>query len=454
MYILVVDDNSAICHSMKKSLSSKGYSVKTIVDAGNVLEVIKNENFDLIFLDIKLGDYNGISILKEIKGDKNLCQVPVILMTAYNETEVAIDAMKNGAEDYIVKPFDVNDIDHIIQKFSGDKQELTSTYLCVEYKDGFCSNKLVGKSDTFINILKNIGKIANSTIPVLLLGETGTGKDMVARAVHENSARKNKPFVAINCSAVPEDLLEAELFGYEKGAFTGASKQSIGKIEYANGGTIFLDEIGDMPLHLQAKLLRPLQEGSFYRLGGNELISSNVRFISATNQNIEKMIEQKTFRKDLFFRLSGYTICIPPLRERPEDIKSLIEYFVQKYSNQNIYIEPECIDRLEQYSFPGNVRELENIIRKALLESSDNTLTCNNFNIKHQFPDKKKISVEPEMEVVFNDNNEYVYHLQKITDKFQKSYVSKVFEYFNRNQVKTAKALKVSRNTLRKILNL
>ncbi|ADD69332.1 putative two component, sigma54 specific, transcriptional regulator, Fis family [Denitrovibrio acetiphilus DSM 12809] len=454
MRILVVDDQHAICHSMKKSLGKLGHKVATLEDGCLVVETLLTTSFDLIFLDIKLGQENGIDILKQIKRMPSIGQVPVILMTAYNETDIAIESIKYGAADYILKPFDINDIENILLEVAKSNDDAAHS-VCIENDGSFCKQALVGRSTPFVNILKEIGKIACNSIPVLILGETGTGKDMVGKAIHKFSNRSDKPYVAINCSSIPRDLLEAELFGYKKGAFTGAASDHMGKVELADNGILFLDEIGDMHPDLQAKLLRLLQEGSFYPVGGNELKTVNVRFIAATHQNIQQLVKRKEFREDLFFRLSGYTINIPPLRERIDDIEPLVIHFIQKYAEKPIHIAPESIEKLQQYRYPGNVRELENIMRRALLESSNNIISERNicFN-KSEISELYETSISSFETTVDMSSGDGIIPLQKVTKNFQKIYVSNVFSQYDKNQLQAAAALKISRNTLRKILDL
>lgn len=343
--------------------------------------------------------------------------------------------MKHGAFDYLVKPFEFEEVLGILRKM----EKKNSDYFCLSPSDD-CEEKFVCKSKSMVSILKSIGQIADTDIPVLIMGETGTGKELVAKAIHNYSGRKNQKMVSLNCSAIPSELLESELFGYEKGAFSGADSRKIGKIELANNGTLFLDEIGDMNLELQAKLLRVLQDKSFYRLGGNSLISVNIRVISATNKDIESMVKKNEFRRDLFYRLSGFLIKIPPLRDRTEDIEPLLEHFVKKYSKQEIHISKDFIKKLMKYDFPGNVRELENIVRLSVVKGDfDLNFTSDSRNNTFDFESILPSEVRP---------------LSIMVKEFQKRYVENVYRLCGYNQVKTSEKLKISRNTLRKILEL
>lgn len=435
MKILVVDDQSTICKFLTKNLIKNGYSCDYLLDGEHLMELLQEKSYDLVIMDVKMPRSNGIELLKSIKSSENLRNIKVVLMTAYHESDIAIESMKHGAFDYLVKPFEFEEVLGILHKM--DKENID--YFCLSPSDD-CKDKFVCKSKSMVSILKSIGQIANTDIPVLIIGETGTGKELVARALHNYSGRKNQKMVSLNCSAIPSELLESELFGYEKGAFSGADSRIMGKIELANNGTLFLDEIGDMNLELQAKLLRVLQDKSFYRLGGNTLISVNIRVISATNKDIETMVEKNLFRRDLFYRLSGFLIKIPPLRDRTEDIDPLLEHFVKKYSKQKIHINRDFIKKLMEYEFPGNVRELENIVRLSIVKGefdmdlkSDSTNNISNF--KNMLPSE----IRP---------------LSTMVKEFQKRYVENVYKACGCNQVKTSEKLKISRNTLRKILGL
>ena len=334
---------------------------------------MREELPDLVLLDIRLGNESGIKVfhaLREIDP-----KVLVVFITGHGTTDTAIEAMKLGAFDYLLKPLDFDQLEQVVEQ--GLKiSRLMRTPAVVESAEAQADNsdRLIGSGPAMQAICKQIGRIAPQNINVLILGESGTGKELVARAIYHHSRRNQSPFLAINCAAIPDTLLESELFGHEKGAFTGAERRRIGKFEQCHGGTIFLDEVGDMPLSTQAKILRLLQEGQFQRVGGNETLTADVRIIAASNQPIEEMIKAGTFRRDLYYRLRGVTLRLPPLRERVEDIPELAHYFLFRFSRQLSSvvqsISPESLELLRHYSWPGNVRQLQSVIREALIVST------------------------------------------------------------------------------------
>ena len=368
--ILIVDDDLSLSHFLTKALSQKGYQVISCHSGKEALGIVREQETNLILLDNKLPDGNGLEILKEIKRDHP--KVSVIIMTAFGTTGTAIEAMRLGAFDYILKPFELNEISELVGK-GLDAHKLMNRAVAVpalsEYQEG--SDRIIGRSKVMQEVYKLIGQVAESDITVLIRGESGTGKELVARAIYQHSGRRDRPFLAINCAAIPETLLESELFGYEKGAFTGADKRRIGKFEQCDKGTILLDEIGDMPLSTQAKILRVLQEGEFERIGGNETVKIDVRVLTSTNRKLEELIRQGKFREDLYYRLKIMSITLPPLRERKEDIKELTEYFLHLYNRQLgtkvSYIGPSVYEKLVSYHWPGNVRELANTMNRSLI---------------------------------------------------------------------------------------
>jgi nitrogen regulation protein NR(I) len=367
--ILVVDDDKSIRYSLKRMLEEK-YSILTAQNGEEALDRVKEISPDLIIMDIKMPGRNGIDVLKEIKtiDPKSL----VIMMTAYGTTETAIEAMKFGAFDYILKPFPILQMKELVEKAISLRKLMKEevTYLTTVVQEGV-EEQIVGSSPKMQEIYKMIGQVAPSDVTVLLRGESGTGKELVARAIYHHSLRSNQPFLPVNCAAIPDTLLESELFGHEKGAFTGATSRRIGKLEQCQGGTIFLDEIGDMSLSTQAKLLRVLQEKSFERLGGMETIKVDIRFIVATNKNLEEAILSGKFREDLYYRLNVVSITIPPLRERREDIPALVSYFLKKFNRELkkgiAGITPSAMEKNISYGWPGNVRQLENVLKRAMV---------------------------------------------------------------------------------------
>ena len=367
--ILIVDDDHHLRKSFDKLLTQDGHSVRTALTGEAALPLVRSNVFDLIIMDVRLPGMDGLRTFKAIREIEPL--LPVIIMTAFGTTETAIEATKMGAFDYILKPFNIPEMLALIDKaveagrFMRSRVELDTG---AETESG---KAIIGRSRPMQEVYKAIGRVASTDATVLIRGESGAGKELVARALYQHSARSHKPFLVINCVAIPETLLESELFGYEKGAFTGAVNRRLGRIEQADGGTVFLDEIGDMPFGIQAKILRLLQERSIERLGAREPIPVDVRIIAATNRNLETALWEGKFREDLYYRLKVVTISIPPLRGREGDIPLLCEYFIRRYSKKMGVPDPgitgEALDMLCSYSWPGNVRELANAVQKALI---------------------------------------------------------------------------------------
>ena len=373
--ILVIDDDSEIRYSLERVFSSRSYRLLSAASGEAGIEIVRAESPNVIFLDIRMAGMSGLETLQHIKSiDPNPM---VILMTAYGTTQTAIEAMKFGAFDYLMKPFDAKKVIGLTEGALRAYEDLrrVKDYRPVinsdDYKEG-----IVGHSEAMQTVFKVIGQVASSDVTILITGESGTGKELVSRCVYQHSQRHDKPFVAVNCAALPENLIESELFGHEKGSFTGATGQRSGKFELCDGGTIFLDEIGDMSPATQTKVLRVIQEGEFQRVGGSKTIKTDVRLIAATNRNLEEMVKEKTFREDLYYRLNVVRIRLPSLRERKEDIPELVEYCLQKLEKNRRSrvkkVSPEAAAVLSAYDWPGNVRELENVIyRSAVLAQGD-----------------------------------------------------------------------------------
>jgi two-component system nitrogen regulation response regulator GlnG len=367
--ILVIDDDDQLRISFCKLLREENYSVLGAASGEAGVDIITQQPLDLVILDMRLPGMDGMETFKQIK--KKDPKLPVIIVTAFGTTETAIEATKMGAYDYVLKPFEIPEMLNLITQAIDAGYFMKSPVAVDALPDNQSGDAIIGQSRAMQTVYKAIGRVAQTDATILIRGESGTGKELVARAVYQHGARADRPFLIINCVAIPETLLESELFGYEKGAFTGASQKHIGKIEQANGGTVFLDEIGDMPLSIQAKILRLLQEKSIERLGGEETIPVDVRIIAATHQNLEQAIEDNKFREDLYFRLKVVTIELPPLRNRKDDIPGLIAYYLQKLSSElkmdNPGIHDEALTLLNDYEWPGNVRELGNLIQKVLI---------------------------------------------------------------------------------------
>lgn len=357
-HIWIVDDDESIRWVLERGLSEKGMDVKTFDSASKVIKKLETENPQLILTDIKMPGKSGIDLLDEVKELRP--EIPIIIMTAHSDLESAVESYEHGAWEYLPKPFDIEEAVSMVQRAISvegkEKEEISDS-----------KAEIVGEAPAMQEVFRAIGKLSNSNSTVLLMGQSGTGKELVAKALYEHSPRKGDAFIALNMADIPKELLEAELFGHEKGAFTGADEKRIGRFEQANGGTLFLDEIGDMPLETQTRLLRVLSNGEFYRVGGREPIKVDVRIITATHQNLEELVKQGIFREDLFHRLNVIKLLLPQLNERKEDIPALVKHFFQKSSEElkeeKKYLSEEVENYFKTLSWPGNVRQLENICR-------------------------------------------------------------------------------------------
>ena len=374
--ILVVDDESDVAYSFQRVLADEPVEVVGSTTGTEGLKKLKKDPYDLVLLDVRIGEEDGLEVFRQLR--KEHPRQLVIVMTAHGTAQTAIEAMKLGAFDYILKPFDVPELLSILRRglqTAASMKELASGEGMKVTEEKNFTPGLIGASPAMQKIYKMVGQVARADAAVLLVGESGTGKELVARAIYANSPRAARPYVAINCAAIPDTLLESELFGHERGAFTGALTQRIGKFERADGGTIFLDEIGDMPLALQAKLLRVLQNGEFQRLGGDQTLRTKVRVIAATNKDLTAMVKAKTFREDLFYRLNVVQIQLPPLRERPEDVLPLAEHFLKRAAkDQALKLSASAKKALQGYPWPGNVRELENAIERAVVCAASHSI--------------------------------------------------------------------------------
>src|SRR5271154_25822 len=375
--LLLIDDEADVQYSFRRIFDLPEIELTTANSGEEGLKLIPRLKPDLVIMDVRMGGMSGLETLRRLR--QSDAKQMVIMMTAYGTTQTAIEAMKLGAYDYLLKPFDVPRLKQIVLnalKAARDMRQVVSYQPLLESEDYDVG--IIGRSEAMQNVFKIVGQLAGSNATALITGESGTGKELVARAVYHHSKRSDRPFLAINCAAIPENLLESELFGHEKGAFTGAAAQRIGKFEQCDGGTIFLDEIGDMALATQAKILRVLQSGSFERVGGNQSIKVDVRVIAATHKRLEQAVAAREFREDLFYRLNVVRIHIPPLRERREDIALLINYFLKKFARaQNRppkSILPSATEMLERFHWPGNVRELENVIQRATVMAKSDVI--------------------------------------------------------------------------------
>ena len=460
--ILVADDEESIRWVLSKALSKQGYQVDLATNGQQALEMGRQKSYDLAVLDIKMPGLSGLDLLTRFQEERP--DTLVVIMTAESSMKNAVEAMKRGAYDYITKPFDLDTLDAIIlkaQKAADVGEEVAR--LKDELKEHYQLDRaIIGQSPPMQALYKVLGKIAPSDVTVLIVGESGTGKELVARAIHFNSQRLGKPFVALNCAAIPRELLESELFGHEKGAFTGATERKIGKFEQANGGTLFLDEIGDMPLELQAKLLRVLQEREITRTGGTATIRVDVRIIAATNQNLKKKVQDREFREDLFYRLNVVPVELPPLRQRREDLPLLVEYFLgrarEEYQTNACGVTPEGMALLQGHPWPGNVRELEHALQRAALLSPDALLGPADFPdlLSEQAAEGNSASLEGliaaklQNSLMQIDLQEMNSLYDMVLHQMERPLINIVLDKTRGNQVRAAEVLGINRNTLRK----
>jgi two-component system, NtrC family, response regulator PilR len=444
--ILVVDDDRGMQDVLDIMLSRAGYQVATADDGAAALELIRKRKFDLVITDLKMPRVDGIDLLKGVK--ETAPGTAVILLTAFASGDTALAAMREGAYDYVEKNFDVDDLLAIVRD-AIEKKEVTQREISDpprEGDDARCFGTMIGRSKEMQKVYALIRKVAETPANVLILGESGTGKELVARAIHDNSSRKGKPFVAINCGGIPENLLESELFGYMKGSFTGAFADRAGLFEVARGGTIFLDEIAELPIVLQVKLLRVVQEKTIRRIGGSEDVKVDARIVSATNQDLQEKVKRGEFREDLYFRLNVIPIHIPPLRKRREDIPLLAQYFIEKYAKEFgkeiKRISTYALELLMSYPFPGNIRELENIIERSVaLENSSIIL-----------PENLVISDDSGTGAAAGDSEEFPeggVDLNLELERFEREIIRKALEKARGSKTKAALLLGVSFPSLR-----
>jgi len=433
--ILVIDDDTSLRRVLEYNLQEEGYEVQTASSGEEGLYLFGQSQPSLVITDMKMSGMDGLMVLKAIK--KRSPEALVIIMTAFGTVDVAVEAMKAGAHDYITKPFNRDELKLTVRKaleFSGLTQE--NKRLKNELADKADFRTIIGTSKEMEKVFDVIRKVSDTEASVLITGESGTGKELVARSIHANSSRRDAPFVAINCAAIPRDLLESELFGHVKGAFTGAIRDKTGKFQLADGGTLFLDEVGDLPLELQPKLLRALQEKEVEPVGGTKVQKLDVRVLSATNLNIDKAIAAGTFREDLYYRLSVIPIHLPPLRERRRDIPVLIRHFCNKHGGDKITFDPNVLEILVRYPWPGNVRELENTVERLLIMRDSNVITVEGL------PDKFKMNSAPASAVVQLPDEGYP------LEQLEREVVVAALERNSWNQTAAARFLRIPRHTL------
>ena len=460
--ILLADDEDGVRWVLEKGLREAGYEVTSVGDGEAALRHAEAEPYDLIFLDVRMPGLDGLTVLARLRASRP--DALVIVMTAHGTMETAIQAMQRGAYDYLAKPFDIDEVLLLAERALAVRrlaQEVAQ--LKTGLQEVWEFGALIGRHSRMQEIYKAIGRIAASDVTVLLRGESGTGKELVARAIHHYSRRAGRPFVAVSCAAIPATLLESELFGHERGAFTDAKERKLGKFELAHGGTMFLDEVGDMPPELQTKLLRALQERSFERVGGQEPIRVDVRILAATNRELEALIKEGKFRDDLYYRLNVVELPLPPLRERRRDIPLLVDHFLAKYADDLgvRIVAPEALDRLVGYEWPGNVRELENVMQRAMVMATGGVILPEHLPIG-AVSAAASVAVDATLEDIIERRlldcvrglrehaNANLYDL--MVGLVEKPLFRAVLRETGGNQVRAAQLLGINRNTLRKKL--
>lgn len=432
--VLIVDDEGSIRESLSEIFKDEGYYVLTSSSGEEAIETVKEQSPDLIFLDIWLSGIDGIQTLEEIKGLKP--DLPIIMISGHGNIELAVKATRIGAYDFLEKPLSLERV-LLAAKRALEKQALETEYKALK-QDLTKRFRLIGSSQKMTVLKEQIDMAAQSNSRVLIMGESGSGKEIVARFLHENSKRVGKPFIEVNCAAIPQELIESELFGHEKGSFTGAFERKKGKFELADEGTLFLDEVGDMSLSAQSKVLRVIETQEFQRVGGSRNIKVDVRIIVATNKDLREEMKKGNFREDLLYRLDVIPIIVPPLRERKDDIPSLVEYFLEYFSSEYGQklkkITPEAIKMLETHDWPGNIRELRNVIERLVIMTPPDTINAKNL-----------VVAEPTKEDYFAFTT-----LREARDAFEKTFITKKLEENNWNISKTAEILQIERSNLHK----
>ncbi len=431
--VLVVDDEQMVCLALRNWLEEENYLAHAVADGPQAIAAVRDENWDIVLLDLRMPGMDGMEVLKQIK--EIAPHTVVIMMTAYASIPGAVQAMKEGAYDYIVKPLDVEQLTLMLKRIVEHQQLITENILLRKrLTEQYEFEDIIGRSEPMQEVFDMIKAVTDTNATVLITGETGTGKELVARAIHSNSSQRYGPFVATSCGALPETLLESELFGYEKGAFTGADRTKKGRFELANGGTLFLDEVGDISIKTQIKLLRVLQEKSFRRLGGTDSIEVDVRLISATNRDLVAAIEEDSFRSDLYYRLNVVSIHLPPLRERQDDISLLAAHFMNKYNvefNKKFdRVARKAMDLMMDYHWPGNVRELENVIERALVIDQGPEVRVRHLPFCN-------------VEMVPTDEPQSLQEVERL-------HIEKMLDRNNWNIARTARLLNIDRTTLHK----
>ena len=462
--ILLIEDDASIARGLKKELQVEGYEVAVAERGDKGLAQAKEQPFDVVITDLKMPGLSGLELVEQLHAAKP--KLPIILMTAFGTTETAIEATKLGAYDYLLKPFDMAELLDLVAKSVACNRLMSEP---VEMGEGGTStgvrsnqSAIIGNSRSMQSVYKEIGRVAATAVTVLIRGETGTGKELVARAIYQHSSRAAQPFIAVYCAAIPETLLESELFGHERGAFTGAHARRVGRFEQANHGTMFLDEIGDLSLSTQVKLLRVLQEKYIQRVGGNETIPVDVRVLAATHRDLETAVKENQFREDLFYRLSGVTVTLPPLSQRPDDVPELVKYFMQRLGGEvgvdAPSIQPEAVAFLQNQTWPGNVRELENVVRHALLLARNYPIGLEHAQEAYARTRKSVLVSDQTIAGYFSElltkaqRGEVEGVHTKMMEEMERELFARAIHLAQGNQAKAARWLGVTRTTMREKL--
>ncbi len=460
MKILIADDEESIRFVLREALEGDGHQVEEATDGESASQFLSSGEFDLAFLDIRMPNRSGLEVLEQLQATRS--NTAVVIITAQNTMDNAVEAMKRGALDYLLKPFSLAEVAALAERARNSRtlqHEVRSLRQEIAKTVAPGGGHLVGSSPELLSIFKMVGKVAVRNVPVLIRGESGTGKELVARAIHAASPRSEDPFIAVNAAAIPGELLESELFGHERGAFTGAISARLGRFREASGGTLFLDEIGDMPIELQAKLLRVVQNGEVTPVGGRNPVYVDVRIITATHRNLDQYVTEGLFREDLLYRLRVIPIEIPPLRDRSDDIRTLAEHFTRIYAielgGREIELSESALHLLEEHDWPGNVRELENSIKRALVLATTRILSDEDFEFleERESDGEKANQLEELLGVIVQselDTEASTNLYGKLVERVEKPLISTVLAHTDGNQIRAAGVLGINRNTLRK----
>jgi DNA-binding NtrC family response regulator len=453
--LLIVDDEPTILHAFRRAFRGEVLEVLTAETAADGLELARERRPDVVVLDVHLPDLNGLEMLRQLRAIDARC--PVVFISGRGDADDAIEAMKLGAYDYLVKPLELKKVREVVEQALAISRLMhVPAVVAVDEAIDERADVIIARCPPMQEVVKAVGRVADKDVTVLLSGATGTGKELIARALYQHSRRATGPFLAVNCAALPEHLLESELFGHEKGAFTGADRRRIGKFEQCNGGTLFLDEIGDMSALTQSKMLRVLQDQCFERLGGNETVRTDVRVLAATNINLEAAVAVGSFRKDLYYRLSVFTITLPPLNVRGDDLPLLINYYVGRYSRELAKdvktVAPETMERLRRYTWPGNVRELQSVLKQALLQAAGPILLPEFLPPLHRAADASDdATMSSDLERYIDGrlaegaNDLYA----EVVQRLERILLPRVLRHTNGNQLRAAKMLGITRGSLR-----